>query len=83
MGRALFHAALTHFIVNGAKMVGLDAVEEQVPTYERRGLVKCGKVRIMMREGMGGRALEERGSGSEGWVGLWMERGMKREEWWI
>lgn len=43
---------------HGAKMVGLDAVQEQVGTYERRGFVETAQVRLMVREGLGIKPLE-------------------------
>jgi acetyltransferase (GNAT) family protein/GNAT acetyltransferase-like protein len=46
-GRQLFAAALDHFNKTNTEIVGLDAVQEQVPTYERRGFVDVGRIRLM------------------------------------
>ncbi|OCK81182.1 hypothetical protein K432DRAFT_326797 [Lepidopterella palustris CBS 459.81] len=48
-GRALFNALLAYYVANNATVVGLDGVEEQVKTYERRGFVKTGLIRLMTR----------------------------------
>lgn len=57
-GAKLFQAGLDHFSENGAKIVGLDAVQEQVGTYGRRGFVENGRIRLMVREGLGVQPLE-------------------------
>jgi Acetyltransferase (GNAT) domain len=46
-GKELFAAALKHFEMAGTNMVGLDAVEQQVNTYARRGFIPKGRVRLM------------------------------------
>lgn len=48
-GRELFTAAMKHFEMAGTSIVGLDAVQEQVDTYARRGFVPKGRVRLMER----------------------------------
>ncbi|OCL14576.1 hypothetical protein AOQ84DRAFT_404495 [Glonium stellatum] len=48
-GRALFQAALESYAANGTTIVGLDGVEEQRKTYERRGFVATGLIRLMTR----------------------------------
>jgi ribosomal protein S18 acetylase RimI-like enzyme len=57
-GATLFQAGLDHFAANGATVVGLDAVEEQVGTYGRRGFVDKSRIRLMIREGLGEQPLE-------------------------
>lgn len=57
-GAKLFQAGLDHFTENGTKIVGLDAVQEQVETYGRRGFVEKGRIRLMVREGLGVEPLE-------------------------
>ena len=57
-GRALFQAGLDHFAASGPKVVGLDAVKEQVDTYGRRGFVDKSRIRLMTREGLGEQPLE-------------------------
>ena len=57
-GATLFQAGLNHFAANGAEVVGLDAVQEQVKTYERRGFVDKARIRLMVREGLGTQPLE-------------------------
>lgn len=49
-GGELFAAALKTFKDNGVEYAGLDAVEAQVKTYERRGFQVKGKVRLMVRK---------------------------------
>jgi hypothetical protein len=51
-GGKLFQAGLDHFKKNGATVVGLDAVQEQVGTYSRRGFVEKARVRLMVRKGL-------------------------------
>ncbi|TID14518.1 hypothetical protein E6O75_ATG08664 [Venturia nashicola] len=53
-GAELFQAALDLFVGQGVEVVGLDAVQEQVATYRRRGFVEMEKgiVRLMMRQGV-------------------------------
>jgi Acetyltransferase (GNAT) domain len=48
-GARLFSAALKHFEKTGTTFVGLDAVQEQVNTYARRGFVDKGRIRLMQR----------------------------------
>lgn len=49
-GGILFKAMLDTYNKIGIQMVGLDAVKEQVKTYERRGFVEAAKIKIMTRE---------------------------------
>jgi hypothetical protein len=51
-GAKLFQAGLDHFKKNGAMVVGLDAVQEQVGTYGRRGFVEKARVKLMVRKGL-------------------------------
>lgn len=46
-GGILFKAMLDTYRESGIQMVGLDAVKEQVKTYERRGFVEAAKIKIM------------------------------------
>ncbi|KAF2401051.1 hypothetical protein EJ06DRAFT_556501 [Trichodelitschia bisporula] len=46
-GAALFNAGLDHFNKHSALIVGLDAVQQQVGTYGRRGFVEKGRIRLM------------------------------------
>ncbi|EHK46768.1 uncharacterized protein TrAtP1_005257 [Trichoderma atroviride] len=46
-GGLLFKAMLDAYSEIGIQMVGLDAVQEQVKTYERRGFVEAAKIKIM------------------------------------
>ncbi|KAF2675515.1 hypothetical protein BT63DRAFT_420713 [Microthyrium microscopicum] len=48
-GGKLFARALEHLSSNGAVIAGLDAVSAQVGTYERRGFVEKGMVRVLKR----------------------------------
>jgi hypothetical protein len=48
-GAALFQAFLDSNSNNGANIMGLDAVAEQVPTYERRGFVTKCLINLMVR----------------------------------
>jgi len=48
-GRTLFAAALDRFENTGTKIIGLDAVSEQVQTYGRRGFVEKNRVRLYER----------------------------------
>lgn len=48
-GGILFKAMLDSYNEIGIQMVGLDAVKEQVKTYERRGFVEAAKIKIMSR----------------------------------
>jgi hypothetical protein len=57
-GNTLFQGGLDHFAAGGARVVGLDAVEEQVGTYERRGFVQKSRIRLMVREGLKNKPLE-------------------------
>jgi len=52
-GAKLFQAGLDNFKAGGATVVGLDAVQEQVGTYGRRGFVETDRIRLMVREGLG------------------------------
>lgn len=47
-GRILFQAALDAFERHGVERVGLDGVLQQVPTYQRRGFVEKGRVKLMV-----------------------------------
>lgn len=51
-GAKLFRAGLDQFEREGVEVVGLDAVQEQVATYERRGFVEKGRIRLMQRKGV-------------------------------
>ncbi|KIW02404.1 uncharacterized protein PV09_06224 [Verruconis gallopava] len=51
-GSALFKRLLEEFTKAGVEYVGLDGVEEQVKTYERRGFVDTALVRLMTRKGV-------------------------------
>jgi GNAT superfamily N-acetyltransferase len=46
-GGLLFKAMLDAYSENDIQLVGLDAVKEQVKTYERRGFVEAAKIKIM------------------------------------
>lgn len=46
-GGLLFKAMLDAYSEVGIQVVGLDAVQEQVKTYERRGFVEAAKIKIM------------------------------------
>ncbi|KAF1813968.1 hypothetical protein P152DRAFT_299337 [Eremomyces bilateralis CBS 781.70] len=48
-GTPLFQASLDLFKARGMEFVGLDAVEQQVGTYTRRGFVDVARVRTMIR----------------------------------
>jgi hypothetical protein len=48
-GGALFKALLQYFEGAGTRHIGLDGVAEQKATYERRGFVEKGMVRLMTR----------------------------------
>ncbi|PTB61707.1 hypothetical protein BBK36DRAFT_1131116 [Trichoderma citrinoviride] len=48
-GAALFKAMLNSYQKNGVHTVGLDAVEEQVNTYARRGFVEAARIKLMTR----------------------------------
>jgi hypothetical protein len=43
---------------SGTRVVGLDAVQDQVQTYGRRGFVERARIRLMVREGLGTQPLE-------------------------
>jgi hypothetical protein len=58
-GRELFAAALEHFKKANTEIVGLDAVQEQVATYARRGFVDKGRVRLMQHSPLGEVSLME------------------------
>jgi len=46
-GAKLFSAAMDHFKTRSVNIVGLDAVQDQVETYARRGFVEKGRVHLM------------------------------------
>ncbi|OSZ99858.1 GCN5 N-acetyltransferase [Trichoderma parareesei] len=48
-GAALFKAMLDTYQKNGIHTVGLDAVQEQVNTYARRGFVEAARIKLMTR----------------------------------
>ncbi|UKZ78776.1 hypothetical protein TrVFT333_006521 [Trichoderma virens FT-333] len=48
-GGILFNAMLDSYKQNGIHIVGLDAVKEQVKTYERRGFVEAARIKLMTR----------------------------------
>lgn len=48
-GGTLFKAMLDSYEKSGTQVVGLDAVEQQVKTYERRGFVEVAKIKLMTR----------------------------------
>lgn len=52
-GRILFQAALDLFKKHGVEYVGLDGVLQQVPTYQRRGFVERGRVKLMATKTIG------------------------------
>lgn len=47
-GRLLFQAALDTFKQHGVEHVGLDGVLQQISTYQRRGFVEAGRVKLMV-----------------------------------
>ncbi|KAF2089462.1 hypothetical protein K490DRAFT_37478 [Saccharata proteae CBS 121410] len=49
-GRLLFQANADWFKDRGIEHVGLDAVEAQIKTYERRGYIQAGAINIMMHD---------------------------------
>ncbi|EHK20475.1 uncharacterized protein TRIVIDRAFT_49190 [Trichoderma virens Gv29-8] len=49
-GGILFNTMLDSYKRNGIHIVGLDAVKEQVKTYERRGFVEAARIKLMTRE---------------------------------
>jgi GNAT superfamily N-acetyltransferase len=51
-GAKLFQAGLDYFTAQGVDVIGLDAVQEQVATYGRRGFEEKGLIRLMVREGL-------------------------------
>jgi hypothetical protein len=51
-GGKLFKQCLQELEKDGATMVGLDGVAEQVKTYERRGFQETDRVRLMIRKGI-------------------------------
>ncbi|KAF1984211.1 hypothetical protein K402DRAFT_381385 [Aulographum hederae CBS 113979] len=59
-GGALFQKCLDHLKENGATTVGLDAVAEQKKTYERRGFVETGMIRLEMRPSLKEMPLKEK-----------------------
>ena len=56
-GAALFKKALETFEKAGTRMVGLDAVEAQVGTYERRGFKATDRVKLMVRKSVAEKVL--------------------------
>ncbi|KAL6895168.1 acyl-CoA N-acyltransferase [Trichoderma longibrachiatum] len=48
-GASLFKAMLDAYRKHDIHMVGLDAVEEQVSTYARRGFVEAARIKLMTR----------------------------------
>lgn len=48
-GGTLFNVMLDSYKQNGIHTVGLDAVQEQVKTYERRGFVEAARINLMTR----------------------------------
>lgn len=50
LGAKLFKAALESFKQSKVEYIGLDGVEEQVPTYGRRGFVTTGRINLYTHE---------------------------------
>jgi hypothetical protein len=50
LGRELWKEMELVFRKRGTTVIGLDGVEEQVETYERRGFVDCATIPLMMRD---------------------------------
>ena len=48
LGAALWKGMDAIWQSNGTQMIGLDGVEEQVPTYTRRGFVDVGRIPLMV-----------------------------------
>jgi GNAT superfamily N-acetyltransferase len=57
-GAALFSQCLKEFEKGGATTVGLDAVKEQVGTYERRGFVDVGRTKLFTRQPLNEQSLQ-------------------------
>jgi len=49
-GAKLFQVALDRFKAEGVEYAGLDAVQEQVGTYSRRGFIDVAKIHVMKRD---------------------------------
>lgn len=49
LGATLFSAAMAAYKESGTQYIGLDAVNEQVETYKRRGFVETGRIKLFMR----------------------------------
>jgi GNAT superfamily N-acetyltransferase len=51
-GRVLWKGLEDSFAASKTKIIGLDGVQEQVKTYERRGFVDCARIPLMTRPGL-------------------------------
>ena len=49
LGRKLWKGLERSYEVNGTEIIGLDGVQEQVKTYERRGYQDCARIHLMVR----------------------------------
>ncbi|KAF1911409.1 acyl-CoA N-acyltransferase [Ampelomyces quisqualis] len=58
LGRQLWKEMELRFKDAETDIIGLDAVQEQVETYKRRGFVSCATIPIMMREPLADKPLE-------------------------
>ena len=58
-GGKVFQAGLDYLASKNLEFIGLDAVQEQVGTYGRRGFVENGRLRVMTREDMNKKPLKD------------------------
>lgn len=58
-GRILWKGLEDSFAASETKVIGLDGVQEQVKTYERRGYVDCARIPLMTRPGLKEKPLDQ------------------------
>lgn len=70
LGRELWKGLEASYKASGTTVIGLDGVEQQVKTYERRGYKDCARIPLMVRPSLPEKPLERHESSDKEFVDL-------------